>query len=328
MPRCCFCFVFDSVGSAGVMSGPTLVVARGVTLFRYFFLLLWLVRDWLSLLSLVREAHPPTLSSTPGVSVCDHDSMGCRILNATLLPVTFLLPLCGADRLHVRHVSRAGRPADVSLEKAMLRSIAIKSQRNDPVEACGEACSRCGKLVWSGRNAEGSPYCAFFMEEVEMADRRDWGGGGEDPEESTQRMIERIWESLTDIRMRMDQQAPVPPAVVSPIAGVPVAPVPPPPRMKVPYVAPVPPPPVIATEEPVMQVEIFLRLQPPTYIGGPNPDTAEHWIHEIERVFMTMRCSAADKVVLATYQLRSFAQQWWRLKMQTTFAGRTEEVIT
>ncbi|MQM12531.1 hypothetical protein Taro_045453 [Colocasia esculenta] len=40
---------------------------------------------------------------------------------------------------------------------------------------------------------------------VEMVDGRDWGGGGEDPEESTQRMIERIWESLTDIRMRMDQ---------------------------------------------------------------------------------------------------------------------------
>ncbi|MQM01567.1 hypothetical protein Taro_034321 [Colocasia esculenta] len=27
---------------------------------------------------------------------------------------------------------------------------------------------------------------------VVMADRRDWGGGGDDPEESTQRMIERI----------------------------------------------------------------------------------------------------------------------------------------
>ncbi|MQM10103.1 hypothetical protein Taro_042992 [Colocasia esculenta] len=39
---------------------------------------------------------------------------------------------------------------------------------------------------------------------VVMVDRRDWGGGGDDPEESTQRMIERIWESLTDIRMRMD----------------------------------------------------------------------------------------------------------------------------
>ncbi|MQL93334.1 hypothetical protein Taro_025976, partial [Colocasia esculenta] len=63
----------------------------------------------------------------------------------------------------------------------------------------------------------------------EMADRRDWGGGGDDPEESTQRMIERIWESLTDIRARMDQQAPVAPVVVPPGDGetVPIAPVPP-----------------------------------------------------------------------------------------------------
>ncbi|MQM22329.1 hypothetical protein Taro_055380 [Colocasia esculenta] len=62
-----------------------------------------------------------------------------------------------------------------------------------------------------------------------MADRRDWGGGGDDPEESTQRMIERIWESLTDIRERMDQQAPVPPVAVPPGDGetVPIAPVPP-----------------------------------------------------------------------------------------------------
>ncbi|MQM13246.1 hypothetical protein Taro_046168 [Colocasia esculenta] len=164
-----------------------------------------------------------------------------------------------------------------------------------------------------------------LVPEVEMTDRRDWGGGGEDPEESTQHMIERIWESLTDIQMRMDQQAPVPPATVPPDAGVPVAPVVPPPRVEVPYVAPVPPPLVMVAEEPVMQVEKFLRLQPPTYTGGPNPDTAEHWIHEIEKVFTTMRCPTADKVVLATYQLRGFAQQWWRLKMQTTFVGRTEE---
>ncbi|MQL98867.1 hypothetical protein Taro_031581 [Colocasia esculenta] len=154
-----------------------------------------------------------------------------------------------------------------------------------------------------------------------MADRRDWGGGGDDPEESTQRMIERIWESLTDIRARMDQQAPVPPVAVPPGEGeaVPVAPAPP--RVEVTFVAPVPPPPPVQlVEEPVMQVERFLRLQPPTYSGGPNPDTAEHWVHEIERVFATMRCSAADRVVLAAYQLRGFALEWWRLKMQTTFA--------
>ncbi|MQL72563.1 hypothetical protein Taro_004896, partial [Colocasia esculenta] len=162
-----------------------------------------------------------------------------------------------------------------------------------------------------------------------MADRRDWGGGGDDPEESTQRMIERIWESLTDIRARMDQQAPVQPVAVPPGDGeaVPVTPVPP--RVEVPFVAPVrPPPPVLIAEEPVMQVEKFLRLQPPTYSGGPNPDTAEHWVHEIERVFATMRCPAADRVVLAAYQLRGFALEWWQLKMQTTFAGRTEEAIT
>ncbi|MQL74367.1 hypothetical protein Taro_006722 [Colocasia esculenta] len=122
-----------------------------------------------------------------------------------------------------------------------------------------------------------------------MADRRDWGGGGDDPEENTQRMIERIWESLTDIRARMDQQAPIPPVAVPPGEGeaVPVAPVPP--RVEVPFVAPVLPPLLVQlVEEPVIQVEKFLRLQPSTYSGGPNPD--EHWIHENERVFVTMRC--------------------------------------
>ncbi|MQL93490.1 hypothetical protein Taro_026141 [Colocasia esculenta] len=167
----------------------------------------------------------------------------------------------------------------------------------------------------------------YQSKKFEMADRRDWGGGGDDPKESTQRMIERIWESLTDVRRRMDQQAPVPPVAIPPGDGetIPIAPVPP--GVEVPFVAPLPPPPVLIVEEPVMQVEKFLRLQLPTYSGGPNPDTAEHWVHEIERVFTTMRCPATDKVVLAAYQLRGFALEWWRLKMQTTFAGRIEEAI-
>ncbi|MQM13602.1 hypothetical protein Taro_046528 [Colocasia esculenta] len=166
----------------------------------------------------------------------------------------------------------------------------------------------------------------YHSKAVVMADRRDWGGGGDDPEELTHQMIERIWERLTDIRMRMDQQAPVPPVIEE---AVPVAPVLPPPGVEVPFVAPAPPSPlVIMAEEPVVQVERFLRLHPPTYYGGPNPDTTEHWIHEIERVFMTMRCPAADRVVLATIQLRGFAPEWWRLKIQTTFVGRIEGAIT
>ncbi|MQL86055.1 hypothetical protein Taro_018582 [Colocasia esculenta] len=71
--------------------------------------------------------------------------------------------------------------------------------------------------------------CFVYVEISGMDDRRDLGGGGDDPEESTQHMTERIWESLTDIRARMDQQAPVPPVAVPPRDGetVPVAPVPP-----------------------------------------------------------------------------------------------------
>ncbi|MQL99569.1 hypothetical protein Taro_032294 [Colocasia esculenta] len=62
-----------------------------------------------------------------------------------------------------------------------------------------------------------SLYTSGYAPGLEMADMRDWGGGGDEPEETT---------SL---------------------------------------------------------VERFLRLQLPTYSGGPNPDTAEHWVHEIER---------------------------------------------
>ncbi|MQL69605.1 hypothetical protein Taro_001891 [Colocasia esculenta] len=73
------------------------------------------------------------------------------------------------------------------------------------------------------------PHSRQTVKISEMADRRDWGGAVDDPEESTQRMIERIRESLTDIRARMDQQATVPPVAVPPGDGetIPIAPVPP-----------------------------------------------------------------------------------------------------
>ncbi|MQL90198.1 hypothetical protein Taro_022784 [Colocasia esculenta] len=171
----------------------------------------------------------------------------------------------------------------------------------------------------------------------EMADRRDWGGGGDEPKESTHQWIERLWESIIEIWTQLDQQPPVQPAVVAPPVeeeAVPVSlgpPPPPPPGVEVPHVVPLPPVvPVRSTsiEVSTLLVERFLWLQPPTYSGGPNPNIAVHWVHEIERVFITMRCPQADRVILATYQLRGFAQEWWRLKMQTVFAGRAEDTIT
>ncbi|MQL97189.1 hypothetical protein Taro_029875 [Colocasia esculenta] len=66
-PDCCFCNLFLGAirGITGEFSSLTLWSVRGAGWFCLWaldlveFLLLWLVRDWLSLLSLVHEAHPP-----------------------------------------------------------------------------------------------------------------------------------------------------------------------------------------------------------------------------------------------------------------------------
>ncbi|MQM21334.1 hypothetical protein Taro_054373 [Colocasia esculenta] len=113
--------------------------------------------------------------------------------------------------------------------------------------------------------AEAFCHSWYQSKKFEMADRRDWGGGGDDPEESTQRMKERIWESLTDIRARMDQQAPVPLVAVPPGDGetVPIALIPP--GVEVLFTAPVPPPPpVLLAEEPVMQGHIKADVLAPS----------------------------------------------------------------
>ncbi|MQL89568.1 hypothetical protein Taro_022137 [Colocasia esculenta] len=71
------------------------------------------------------------------------------------------------------------------------------------VTACPSFLTQKDSLSFSVDNVSWTS--SYSQGKLEMADRRDWGGGGDDPEENTQRIIERIWESLTDIRMRMDQ---------------------------------------------------------------------------------------------------------------------------
>ncbi|MQL83250.1 hypothetical protein Taro_015727, partial [Colocasia esculenta] len=135
-----------------------------------------------------------------------------------------------------------------------LSSVAARL-RGRPVLACPSQ-SLVSRTSSRGSCVAVSTLARTLVLKFEMADRRDWGGGGDDLEESTQRMIERIWESLTDIQRRMDQQAPVPPVAVPPGDGetVPIVPVPPPPGVEVPFVAALPPPPpVLLAEEPVMQ---------------------------------------------------------------------------
>ncbi|MQM21198.1 hypothetical protein Taro_054233, partial [Colocasia esculenta] len=114
------------------------------------------------------------------------------------------------------------------------RDVAVLAQRLQQLRPVREIRTRVKHVTDLTGLDEVFAHSWYQSKAVVMADRRDWGGGGDDLEDSTQRMIERIWESLTEIWMRMDQQAPVPPVIGE---AVPVAPVPPPLGVEVPFVA-------------------------------------------------------------------------------------------
>jgi len=47
----------------------------------------------------------------------------------------------------------------------------------------------------------------------------------------------------------------------------------------------------------------FRGMNPPKFYGSPDPDEAEQWIKEMERIFKVMQCSDQECVLLATFQL-------------------------
>ena len=55
----------------------------------------------------------------------------------------------------------------------------------------------------------------------------------------------------------------------------------------------------------------FRSLNPPRFSGSTDPDEAEHWLQETERIFCVMQCAAGDKLLLATFQLEKDACAWW-----------------
>ncbi|MQL91301.1 hypothetical protein Taro_023918 [Colocasia esculenta] len=75
-------------------------------------------------------------------------------------------------------------------------------------------------------------------------------------------------------------------------------------------------------------LERFLRLRPPMFHGEYDPDKAESWTHELERIFETMDCAEEDQVRLAVYQLKGAAHEWWRVQRQTHFQGQRLDQIS
>jgi len=47
----------------------------------------------------------------------------------------------------------------------------------------------------------------------------------------------------------------------------------------------------------------FQQNNPPGFNGGYNPDSAQNWIREIEKIFQVMTCPEGQKVAFPTYTL-------------------------
>ncbi|PNX88317.1 cellular nucleic acid-binding protein [Trifolium pratense] len=71
------------------------------------------------------------------------------------------------------------------------------------------------------------------------------------------------------------------------------------------------------------RVDRFTRQNPSKFKGKYDPDGAQEWIDDIERIFRAMICTDAQKVMLATHVLVGEAEHWWRNTHQRMEAAGT-----
>ncbi|RHN60028.1 putative nucleotidyltransferase, Ribonuclease H [Medicago truncatula] len=57
-------------------------------------------------------------------------------------------------------------------------------------------------------------------------------------------------------------------------------------------------------------LETFMKKNPPTFRGRYDPDGAQTWLKEIERIFRVMQCTEDQKVRFGTHQLAEEADDW------------------
>jgi len=53
----------------------------------------------------------------------------------------------------------------------------------------------------------------------------------------------------------------------------------------------------------VRMLETFLRNHPPIFKGRYDPDGAQTWLKEIEKVFRVMQCTEVQKLCFGTHML-------------------------
>src|ERR1044072_6879715 len=66
----------------------------------------------------------------------------------------------------------------------------------------------------------------------------------------------------------------------------------------------------------------FNRQDPPKFAGEVEPEKADMWIQETEKIFEVLQTPAAEKVGLATFQLKGDVEYWWRSARQLMTANQ------
>ncbi|XP_073223476.1 uncharacterized protein [Cicer arietinum] len=60
-----------------------------------------------------------------------------------------------------------------------------------------------------------------------------------------------------------------------------------------------------------MVMDRFHKANPPSFEGHYNPDGAQKWLQEVEKIFRGVACLEGQKVHLGTFMLTEEAEHWW-----------------
>ncbi|XP_012567838.1 uncharacterized protein, partial [Cicer arietinum] len=60
-----------------------------------------------------------------------------------------------------------------------------------------------------------------------------------------------------------------------------------------------------------MVMDRFHKANPPSFEGHYNPDGAQKWLQEVEKIFRGVACPEGQKVHLGTFMMTEEAEHWW-----------------
>ncbi|XP_020206706.1 uncharacterized protein LOC109791769, partial [Cajanus cajan] len=56
----------------------------------------------------------------------------------------------------------------------------------------------------------------------------------------------------------------------------------------------------------------FRKCNPPQFVGDADPEVADRWIRELEKIFTVLGCPLERRLAYVVYMLVGEAEHWWR----------------